>query len=90
MDVLPQETKLLTFDLKGSTVDRQCINKKDEKLTSELLINKYSNKVLKDIDLKILKLTFNLNSYDSKNLINSIKKDTDCLEKFEVLHSFCT
>ena len=84
MDVLPQETKLLTFDLKGSTVDRQCINKKDEKLTSELLINKYSNKVLKDIDLKILKLTFNLNSYDSKNLINSIKKDTEFLEKFGV------
>ena len=31
-----------------------------------------------------------MNSYDSKNLINSIKKDTDFLEKFEVLHSFCT
>ena len=84
MDSLPQITKLLTFDLKGSTVDRQSINKNDEKLKTDLLFKKYSNIVLKDIDLKILKLKFNLNSYDSKNLIKSINNDSDFLEKYQI------
>ena len=84
MDSLPQITKLLTFDLKGSTVDRQSINKNDEKLKTDLLFKKYSNIVLKDIDLKILKLKFNLNSYDSKNLIKSINNDSEFLEKYKI------
>ncbi len=84
MDSLPQKTKLLTFDLKGSTVDRQSINKNDEKLKTDLLFKKYSNIVLKDIDLKILKLKFNLNSYDSKNLIKSINNDSEFLEKYKI------
>jgi hypothetical protein len=84
MDSLPQITKLLTFDLKGSTVDRQSINKNDEKLKTDLLFKKYKNIVLKDIDLKILKLKFNLNSYDSKNLIKSINNDSDFLEKYQI------
>ena len=84
MDSLPQKTKLLTFDLKGSTVDRQSINKNDEKLKTDLLFKKYSNSVVKDIDLKILKLNFNLNSYDSKNLIKSINNDSEFLEKYKI------
>ena len=85
MDSLPKETKILTFDLKGSTVDRQNISKIDEKLNRNLLIEKYKNIVLKDIDLKILKFNFLLKSSHSKNLIKSIKNDSEFLERFEVI-----
>ena len=84
MDSLPEETKLLTFDLKGSTVDRQSINKIDEKLKSNLLMKKYKNKVLKDVDLKILKLNFMLDTNEALNLIKSIKNDSEFLERYEV------
>ena len=85
MDSLPKETKILTFDLKGSTVDRQNISKIDEKLNRNILIEKYKNIVLKDIDLKILKFNFLLKSSHSKNLIKSIKNDSEFLERFEVI-----
>ena len=45
MNDLPIQTKLLTFDIKGSTVDRQSISEKDISLKKEELLNKYKNKV---------------------------------------------
>ena len=50
MNDLPILTKLLTFDIKGSTVDRQSISKDDMNLNKQDLLNKYKNKVLEDID----------------------------------------
>jgi hypothetical protein len=84
MDDLPSETKIITFDLKGSTVDRQCINEDDINLGYENLINKYKNKVLKDIDLEILKMSFILHDKNARNLKLFIEKDTRFLEKFGV------
>ena len=84
MDDLPSETKIITFDLKGSTVDRQCINEDDINLGYENLINKYKNKVLKDIDLEILKMNFILHDKNARNLKLFIEKDTRFLEKFGV------
>ena len=82
---LPSLTSLLTFDLKGSTVDRQCISSADEKrLSHDELMSKYKNKVLKDKDLTILKIKFNLNSYDGRNLITCIEKDSLFLERYSV------
>lgn len=80
---LPSITSLLTFDLKGSTVDRQCISSKDEhQLSPEILMQKYAKKVLKDKDLSILRLKFILSSYDGKNLITCVDNDSLFLEKY--------
>ena len=84
MDDLPSETKIITFDLKGSTVDRQCINENDINLPYNDIINKYKNCVLKDIDLEILKMNFLLQNKNAKNLKLCIEKDTKFLEKFGV------
>ena len=84
MDDLPSETKIITFDLKGSTVDRQCINENDINLPYNDIINKYKNFVLKDIDLEILKMNFLLQNKNAKNLKLCIEKDTKFLEKFGV------
>ena len=46
MNDLPFYSKLLTFDFKGSTVDRQIILKSDLGLIREKLWAKYKNKVL--------------------------------------------
>ena len=80
---LPSITSLLTFDLKGSTVDRQCISSKDEhQLSPEILMKKYAKKVLKHKDLSILRLKFILSSYDGKNLITCVDNDSLFLEKY--------
>ena len=84
MNELPLETKLLTFDFKGSTVDRQTIDKNDVDLGLEKIITKYKNKVLKDIDLGIVGLKFSLNSEDCKKLNEIIDKDSIFLENLEV------
>ena len=84
MDDLPSETKIITFDLKGSTVDRQCINDNDINLSYNEIINKYKNFVLKDIDLEILKMKFLLQNKNAKSLRLCIDKDTKFLEKFGV------
>jgi len=81
---LPLETKMLTFDLKGSSVDRQSIKKCDEDKNIIELKKKYKNYVLKDIDLKILKINFYLNYNEGKNLISIIDNDIEFLQKFFV------
>ena len=81
---LPLETKMLTFDLKGSSVDRQSIKKCDEDKNIIELKKKYKNYVLKDIDLKILNMSFNLNYNEGKNLISIIDNDIEFLQKFYV------
>ena len=84
MNDLPINSKLLTFDFKGSTVDRQTISKYDVNLDKSELINKYKNKVLKDIDLGIIGLKFEINSDDLQKLSNIIDSDSSFLQNFEI------
>ena len=84
MNDLPLQTKLLTFDFKGSTVDRQCINNNDINLNKDDLLKKYKNTVLKDKDLGILDMKFILNFNDWKQLISKIDGDTTFLQNCEV------
>lgn len=85
MCALPHETHLLTFDLKGSTVDRQCISAKDaNELSKEVLMEKYKNSVLKDKDLSILQIKFNLSSFDGRNLLTCIEKDSEFLQEYNI------
>ena len=84
MNDLPLETKLLTFDFKGSTVDRQTIDKNDIDLDMEKLIAKYNNKVLKDIDLGIVGMKFSLNFKDWQKLTSAIDSDSLLLQSLEV------
>ena len=84
MDDLPIETKLLSFDFKGSTVDRQVIEKGDSGLLRENLFMKYKNKVLKDLDLNILGLKFEINYDKMARLISIIESDSLFLQEFEI------
>ena len=84
MNELPLYTKVLTFDLKGSTVDRQCINNEDVKLKKEELIKKYKNTVLKDKDLGIIDMKFTINVKDWEMLTSVIDSDSMFLENCEV------
>ena len=84
MNDLPNQTKLLTFDFKGSTVDRQSIKNEDSKLDKKDLMNKYKNIVLKDLDIGILDLKILLNFNDWKYLISMIDSDSMLLETFQV------
>ena len=84
MNDLPIHTKLLTFDIKGSTVDRQSINEKDISLTKEELLNKYKNKVLKDIDLGIIDMKFILNFNEWQQITSIIDSDSMFLQNYEV------
>ena len=84
MNELPFHTKLLTFDLKGSTVDRQIINNDDIKLSKLDLIKKYKNTVLKDKDLGIIDMKFIINAKEWEALTSIIDSDSMFLEKCEV------
>ena len=84
MNDLPLITKLLTFDFKGSTVDRQSIDESDVKLNKPDLIKKYKNKVLKDIDLGILDMKFTLSFNDWQHLMSVIDSDSMFLQNYEV------
>ena len=84
MNDLPNQTKLLTFDFKGSTVDRQSINNDDVKLNQTELMNKYKKIVLKDLDLKIIGLEIALNLNDYQKLISAIDSDSIFLQNNEV------
>ena len=84
MDDLPLDTKLLTFDFKGSTVDRQIILKSDLGLIREKLWAKYKNKVLKDIDLDIIGIKFILEYENWKNIISIIDADSSFLQNLGV------
>ena len=84
MNDLPNQTKLLTFDFKGSTVDRQSISNEDIKLNQAELMNKYKKIVLKDLDLGIIGLEISLNFNDYQNLISIIDSDSMFLQNYEV------
>ena len=84
MNDLPLKTKLLTFDFKGSTVDRQIINNSDKKLSKEELVKKYKNQVLKDIDLSIIDMKFIINFNDWQQLMSVIDSDSMFLQNYEV------
>ena len=84
MDELELGPNILTFDLKGSTVDRQSIKKEDLILDKEELMTKYKNIVLKDVDLSIIDMKIELNISKGKILLNSIFNDSLFLEKFGV------
>ena len=84
MNDLPIYTKLLAFDFKGSTVDRQVISDSDTKLNKEELALKYKNKVLKDIDLGILDMKFIINYNDWQQLMSIIDSDSMFLQNYEV------
>ena len=84
MNDLPLKTRILTFDFKGSTVDRQTISKYDLSLEKEQLINKYKNKVLKDIDLGIIGMKFELESDDLQKISNIIDSDSSFLQNAEI------
>ena len=84
MNDLFLDSNIITFDLKGSTVDRQSIKKEDMNLKKENLFRKYRNIILKDIDLKITDIKIELNPFDGKNLLSSICNDSMFLQKYDV------
>ena len=84
MDDLPIHTKLLTFDLKGSTVDRQSISNEDINLNKDELFNKYKKIVLKDLDLGIIDMKIILNYKDWDILMSTIDSDSMFLQNSEV------
>ena len=84
MNDLFLDSNILTFDLKGSTVDRQSIKKEDINLNKKTLFNKYKNTILKDIDLKIIDIKIELNHFDGSNILNSICNDSIFLQKYDI------
>ena len=84
MDDLPLETKLLTFDFKGSTVNRQIILKEDKALSREKLWKKYKTEVLKDKDLDLVGLKFILDFNNWKKIISTIDCDSSFLQNLEI------
>jgi len=79
---LPLETKILTFDLKGSTADRECIVEQDKQKEKSEITKIYRQEILKDKDLTFLNVEFDLSSSDAKNLITAIEKDSIFLENY--------
>ena len=84
MNDLFLDSNILTFDLKGSTVDRQSIKEEEINLNKKTLFNKYKNIILKDVDLKITDIKIVLNPYDGKNILLSICNDSIFLQKYDV------
>ena len=84
MEDLPLDTKVLAFDFKGSTVDRQTIDKDDVDMEKEKLMSKYKNKVLKDIDLGIVGMKFVLGFENWQKIMSIINSDSSFLQNLEV------
>ena len=78
------DSNVLVFDLKGSSVDRQTIKEEHKNLSQKDLINKYKNITLKDTDLDILKMKFELNPFDGNNILTSIYNDSMFLQKYDI------
>jgi hypothetical protein len=78
------DSNVLVFDLKGSSVDRQTIKEEHKNLPQKDLINKYKNITLKDTDLDILKMKFELNPFDGNNILTSIYNDSMFLQKYDI------
>ena len=78
------DSNILTFDLKGSTEDRQIIKKENIKLPQSELIKIYKNVTLKDNDLKIIGIKLELNHFDAETILNSIYNDSMYLQKYDI------
>ena len=85
MNDLFLKSNVLTFELNGLKVDRQNIKKEDINLKKSVLFNKYKNIILKDVDLDITGIKFELNPYDGKNILLSICNDSIFLQKYNVI-----
>ena len=74
MNELPSSTKYVCFDLKGSTAQRNTLNKDDRQDIlngyKEEVIEHYKKSVLKDLDFDLLEFSFNFS-----------KKDCDIIQK---------
>jgi hypothetical protein len=84
MNDLPSDTRMLVFDLKGSTVDRNALDARDRDMISNGkkndVIEKYSKKILKDNDFKLLDFSFHLNRKDAQLLQQNISLDAEFLK----------
>lgn len=85
MNDLFLKSNVLTFELNGLKVDRQNIKTEDVNLKKSVLFNKYKNIILKDVDLDITGIKFELNPYDGKNILLSICNDSIFLQKYNVI-----
>jgi len=88
---LPSSSKIYTFDMKGSTVDREVINKVNLKVLKNAsepervkVLEKYSKEVLKDKDFINLELKFNVSAEDAELLNMMVKSDAEYLSKHYV------
>ena len=84
MNDLFYDSNILTFDLKGSSENRQIIKKENMKLPQSDLIKIYKGETLKDNDLKIIGIKLELNPFDGKNILNSIYNDSMFLQKYDI------
>ena len=78
------DSNILIFDLKGSTAERKIIKNEHINLPQKILINKYKNQTLKDKDLNIIGIKLELNPFDGKNILSSIRNDSLFLQKYEI------
>ncbi len=84
MNELPNESKIVCFDLKGSTVERTSLSKND---TQQILkgygmeiVNLYKKKILKDLDFDLLPFNFDFSKEECDLLQNSISEDSEFLK----------
>ena len=84
MNELPNMTKYACFDLKGSTVARRTLTKEDNQDVingyKEEILEHYKNKILKDLDLDSLDITFDFSKQDCKLIQNSLCDDSEFLK----------
>ena len=84
-------SKIYTFDMKGSTVDREVIKlsklkllKGDDESEKATIIAKISKEVLKDKDFMNLGLKFNISSKDAELFRKMVKSDAEYLRDFQI------
>ena len=77
-------SNILTFDIKGSTANRQIIKEEHINLPQKDLINRYKGQTLKDTDLKIMGIKFELNPYHGNNILTAINNDSLFLQKYGI------
>jgi hypothetical protein len=69
-------------------VDRNAIDPKDKEMVmngkKNEIIEKYSKKILKDLDFKLLGLNFNLTKKDAQNLVQNITSDAEFLKGYNL------
>ncbi len=85
---LTDDSRFFTFDLKGSSVDRSCLNEDQRSFYKEgfkdEIVEHHKYLVLKDNDFEHLKLNFHLSAKDAKNLSLSIENDAQFLSNYNI------